>query len=175
VSGGATGSVGQDLAGFFWFVTMIGLAVLPVAIAIAVMRYRLYNIDRIIRRTLVYGALAALLAGAYAGSILMLSAALAPVTSGNSLAVAGSTLLVAALFAPIRSQLRRAVDRRFYRSRYDATNELGTLTNRLRGEVDLTGVRAAMVGSVARTLQPASVSIWLRGEVEGRSGSARAH
>ena len=146
-----------------------GFALLPVAIGIAVLRYRLYDIDLVIRRTLVYGALAALLAAAYVGSVLALSAVLAPLTSENSLAVAGSTLVVAALFSPVRSRVKAVVDRRFYRSRYDAKQELADLSQRLLAEVDLDGVCVDVAATIARTLQPASVSVWLVSE-SARSG-----
>jgi hypothetical protein len=147
-----------------WLVVLTGLALLPVAIGIAVLRYRLYDIDVVIRRTLVYAVLAGLLAVAYGGSVLLLSALLAPLTSQNSLAVAGSTLLVAALFQPVRGRVKSIVDRRFYRSRYDAKQELAELGQRLLGEVDLEGVRSDVVATIGRTLQPASVSVWLRTE-----------
>ena len=158
-----TGTLGvlNAISGFFIYV---GLALLPVAIGIAILRYRLYDIDLVIRRTLVYGALAALLAVAYGGSVLLLSTILAPLTAQNSLAVAGSTLLVAALFSPVRRRVRSIVDRRFYRSRYDAGRELADLSQRLRGEVDLEGVKAEVVATVSRTLAPTSASIWLRAE-----------
>lgn len=89
---------------------------------------------------------------------------LAPLTSENSLAVAGSTLAVAALFSPVRNRVRSVVDRRFYRSRYDLTRELAELSQRLRGEVDLDGVKAEVRATIGRTLAPASASIWLRAE-----------
>ena len=136
---------------------------MPVAIGIAVLRYRLYDIDRLISRSLAYGALAAFLILAYGGSILLLSAVLAPLTSENSLAVAASTLLVAALFSPVRRRVQAIVDRRFNRARYDAGHELAGLSERLRGEVDLDGVKAEVVATIGRTLQPASVSVWLIG------------
>jgi hypothetical protein len=106
----------------------------------------------------------ALLAVAYGGSVLLLSAVLAPLTSENSLAVAGSTLAVAALFSPVRNRVRSVVDRRFYRSRYDATRELAELSQRPRGEVDLERVKAEVMATIGRTLAPASASIWLRAE-----------
>jgi len=156
-----TGTLGvvNTVASLFIYV---GLGLLPAAIGLAILRYRLYDIDLVIRRTLVYGALAVLLAAAYGGSVLLLSALLAPLTAQNSLAVAGSTLLVAALFSPVRGRVRSIVDRRFYRSRYDAGRELANLSARLGGEVDLDGVQTEVLGLVTRTLQPVSASIWLR-------------
>jgi hypothetical protein len=143
-------------------IAFLGIALLPVAIGIAVLRYRLYDIDRLISRTLVYGVLAAMLAAAYVGSVLLLSSLLAPLTSENSLAVAGSTLLVAALFAPVRRRIQSVVDRRFDRARYDGARELADLSQRLRSEVDLEGVKAEVVATIGRTLAPTSASIWLR-------------
>ena len=163
VAGGSTNSE-TTLSSLGFAVADLGLIFLPVAIGIAVLRYRLYDIDLVIRRTLVYGALALLLAVAYAGSVLLLSALLAPLTAENSLAVAGSTLLVAALFSPVRRRVQSTVDRHFYRSRYDATRELADLSQRLRGEVDLEGVKAEVVSTIGRTLQPTSATIWLRAE-----------
>jgi len=163
----ATSGVGVEVSTDAFAVSGFGMALLPVAIGIAVLRYRLYDIDLVIRRTLVYGALALLLAVAYGGSVLLLSALLAPLTAENSLAVAGSTLVVAALFSPVRNRVRSIVDRRFYRSRYDATRELADLSQRLRGEVDLDGVKAEVVATIGRTLQPTSASIWLRAEGNG--------
>ena len=152
--------------GFYlaWVAFFTGLALLPVAIMLAVLRYRLYDIDLVIRRTLVYGALATFLALVYGGSVLLLSTALAPLASGNSLAVAGGTLVVAALFSPVRRRVQASVDRRFFRSRYDSTAELAALNRRLRGRVDLDGLRTEIAGTVGRTLQPASATVWLRGE-----------
>jgi hypothetical protein len=103
-----------------------------------------------------------MLAAAYVGSVLLLSSLLAPLTSENSLAVAGSTLLVAALFAPVRRRIQSVVDRRFDRARYDGARELADLSQRLRSEVDLEGVKAEVVATIGRTLAPTSASIWLR-------------
>ena len=145
-----------------WGLAFLAFATIPAAIGIAVLRYRLYDIGRLISRTLVYGVLAVFLSAAYVGSVLLLSAVLAPLTSENSLAVAGSTLLVAALFAPVRRRIQSVVDRRFDRARYDGARELADLSQRLRSEVDLDGVKAEVVATIGRTLAPASASIWLR-------------
>jgi hypothetical protein len=169
-----TSGLGAEVSTAAFNISSLGMALLPVAIGIAILRYRLYDIDLVIRRTLVYGVLAVLLAVAYGGSVLLLSAVLAPLTAENSLAVAGSTLLVAALFSPVRNRVRSIVDRRFYRSRYDATRELADLSQRLRGEVDLDGVKAEVVATIGRTLQPTSASIWLRPAVGVRAQIRRA-
>jgi len=166
VTSNATSGIWVDVSNVTWAIGLVGLALLPIAVGIAVLRYRLYDIDLVIRRTLVYGVLAALLAAAYGGSVLLLSAVLAPLTAENSLAVAGSTLVVAALFSPVRTRVKSVVDRRFYRSRYDARHELAELSQRLLGEVDLEGVRSEVVATIERTLQPASVSVWLIGRSE---------
>ena len=155
-----------------WALAFLAFATIPIAIGIAVLRYRLYDIDRLISRSLAYGLLAGCLLLVYGGTVLLLTALLAPLTSENSLAVAGSTLLVAALFAPVRRRVQSLVDRRFDRARYDATRELADLSQRLRNEVDLEGVTAEVVMTIRRTLAPASASIWLvpaRGESQASS------
>jgi hypothetical protein len=144
------------------FVIYVGLALLPVAIGLAVLRYKLYEIDRLISRTISYGVLTAIVAGLFVGFILVFQAVLAPVTGSNELAVAGSTLLAAALFQPIRRRVQRLVDRRFNRSRYDAERTVAAFASRLRDEVDLEQLRAEILATVTATVEPSSVSLWLR-------------
>ncbi len=137
----------------------VGLTALPVAAGISILRYRLYDIDRIVSRTVSYAVLTGLLVAFYVGSV---TAVTRVTPGGNSLAVAGSTLAVAALFQPLRRRVQAGVDHRFNRSRYDATRTIDAFSARLRGEVDLASLRADLLGVVRRTMQPAAVGLWLR-------------
>jgi hypothetical protein len=135
---------------------------IPLAVAVAILRHRLYDIDRIINKTLVYGILTAALLATYIASVLVLGRILNPLTGDSALAVAASTLAVAALFGPARRRIQNAVDRRFYRSRYDAARTLADFTTRLRHELDLDAVSNDLRSAVDETLQPAHVTLWLR-------------
>jgi hypothetical protein len=137
----------------------ICLAVLPLAIGAAILRYRLYDLDRIVSRALAYGLLTVLLGGGYAGIVLGLGQFLG---RESSLVVAGATLAVAALFQPARRRVQDLVDRRFNRRRYDAAQTIAAFSDRLRQQVDLDSLSAELLAVVEETMQPTSVSLWLR-------------
>jgi len=148
--------------GVFSSLLMVAIAGVPVAAGIAILRYRLYDIDLIVRRTLVYGVLTAGLAGLYFGIVLALQQVFSPITQGSELATAGSTLAVAALFRPGRRRVQELVDRRFYRSKVDAARTVEAFSARLRREIELEALSAALAGAVVQAVQPAHVSLWLR-------------
>jgi len=161
LSGTYTGTLAA-ISNVAWFVVIVGLALLPFAIAIAVLRYRLYEIDRLVSRTVAYAIVTIVLAVVFGAAILVLQDLLAPLTRSNELAVAGSTLLIAVLFAPLRGRVKTIVDRRFNRSHYDAERTLAALSARLREEVEPDLLRADILSTVEAALEPSSVSLWLR-------------
>jgi hypothetical protein len=141
----------------------LAILTVPLAVGLAILRYRLYDIDVLIKRTLVYGSLTVMLGLVYVVSVLLSQQLLRGFTGGSDIAVAGSTLLVVALFQPIRRRVQEVVDRRFYRARYDAARTIDAFSVRLRGDVDLDSVRADLIGVVHDTIHPAHASVWLRG------------
>jgi len=140
-------------------VSGLGLVVVPAAIGVAVLRYRLYDIDRLINRTLVYGLLTLLLGAGYAAVALVLGQLAG---QDSSLAVAGATLAVAALFQPARRRIQQVVDRRFNRRRYDAAKTIEAFSARLRDEVDLDTLTGELLAVAAQTVEPTKASLWLR-------------
>jgi hypothetical protein len=146
---------------------------LPVAMGIAIFRYRLYNIDLIINRTLVYVSLTVTLVALYFGAIVVLQRVFILLTGQQStLAVVASTLLIAALFTPLRRRTQGFIDRRFYRRKYDARKTLEAFSAQLRDETDLEALNNDLVGVVRETMQPAHVSLWLRPHPAQRRVSA---
>jgi hypothetical protein len=159
---GLASAVLPDKLGQVLFVFL--LLSLPIAVGVAVLRYRLYDINVLINRTLVYGTLSATLIATYVAIVILVGAVLRPFTSGSELSVAVSTLATLALVQPLRRRIQDAVNRRFYRSRYDAVRTLDAFSARLRDEVDLDTVRADLIDAVHHTVQPAHASVWLRGQ-----------
>lgn len=140
----------------------LSLVLLPTAAAIAVLAYRLYDIDRVINRTLVYAALTSLLAGTYLAMVAAVRAMTVPLTGDSAIAVAASTLAVAALFGPARRRIQAGVDRRFNRARYDAALTVARFSGRLRDAVELDALETELLGVVGATMQPARATLWLR-------------
>jgi hypothetical protein len=152
----------SDSSGVTGPLFLAAVLALPVSVGIAILRYRLYEIDVIVRRTLVYGVVTAALAGLYFAIVVLLQQVFSSFAGGSDLAVAGSTLAVAALFRPVRNRIQAIVDRRFYRRKYDTQHTLETFSGRLREQVDLEALSAELQRVVGETMQPASVSLWLR-------------
>ncbi len=140
-------------------VLLVWLVAVPAAIGVAMLRYRLYDIDRLINRTVVYGLLTALLGGGYAGLVLILGQLFG---RSSSLAVAAATLTIAAAFQPARRRIQAAVDRRFNRRRYDAARTIAAFSARLREEIDLDSLSAELLGVVDQTMEPTNATLWLR-------------
>jgi len=149
-----------------WNVGLVAMACLPLAIGIAILRYRLYEIDRIVSRTVSYGAVTALLVAVFAAVNLGLGSLLASAAQANTLAVAASTLAVFALFQPLRRRVQQIVDHRFNRERYEADRIAAAFAERLRDEVDPGRLRLELDEVLAQTVAPTSSYLWLRGERE---------
>ena len=146
-----------------WFVGFLAIAALPIAIGIAILRYRLFEIDRIISRTLGWAIVTGVLVAVFAGAVVLLQAVLATFTQENTIAVAASTLIAFALFQPLRLRVQHAVDRRFDRSRYDGERTVDAFTDRVRNEVDLGTLRTSLSATASAAVRPAAVGVWLRG------------
>jgi hypothetical protein len=145
---------------------------IPLSVGAAILRYRLYDIDVIIRRTLIYAMLTTLLAGVYFSGVVLLQGLMRPLTGeGNDLAIVATTLLIAALFLPLRRRIQAIVDRRFYRSKYNAAKTLAAFSRTARDEVELDRLTGRLAEVVEETMQPAHISIWLRPLVENRDHS----
>jgi hypothetical protein len=160
--------------GWVWWagfvLTVAGLAGNPVAMGVAVLRYRLYNIDVLINRTLVYGSLTAVLVGLYLGGVAATQAIFQALTGQeqqSQLAIVASTLVIAALFSPLRRRIQSLIDRRFYRKKYDARETLEAFSARLRDETNLDALSDDLIEVVQETMQPTHVSLWLRSGTKG--------
>jgi hypothetical protein len=151
----------------FDVLAVYSLALPPVAIGIAILRYHLYEIDRIISRTIGWAVVTGLLVAVFAGAVVALQAALSGVTQGQTLAVAASTLVAFALFQPVRRRVQHAVDRRFDRARYDGDRIVAAFAERLRAEVDLVEIVDGMRATVEATVRPVGAAVWLRTGREG--------
>jgi len=169
--------VGRSVLATNWVLQAVGIVsipLIPVATGVAIFKHRLYDIDRIINRTLVYGSLTVVLTLVYIGGVVGVGGLVREVTSGsrsNNLVVAASTLAVAALFRPARDRVQGFIDRRFYRSRYDAALTLADFSARLRDQIDLETLTSELLVVVGQTMRPAHASLWLRaGGVPRRRG-----
>jgi hypothetical protein len=156
------------------YVYPLGLLLIPVTLGIAVLRYRLWDIDIIINHTLVYGLLTVILTAVYVGLVIGLQALLRGIISqDNSVAIVISTLAIAALFQPLRHRLQKIIDRRFYRSKYDAAKIIEAFSATLRNEVDLTTLSEQLAAVVQETMKPRHISLWLRQPEQSRERDTR--
>jgi hypothetical protein len=154
---------GDAIGGAAWIPAIIAYPAIPLAIGVAVMRYRLFEIDRIISRTVSWAAISGILVAVFAGGLVAMQAVLASITQGQTLAVAGSTLAAFALFQPVRRRVQNTVDRRFDRARYDAQRTIELFAARLRGDIDLSTVSAEILGTATAAVRPSKASVWIRG------------
>lgn len=163
IIGGIVTLLSEPVGGLVMSVSVAGVTMgVPASVGVAILRYRLYDIDLVLNRALVYGALSAILAAAYLVIVVLLQNLLAPFTAESDVAVAGSTLAVAGLFRPVRARVQAFIDRRFYRHKYDASETVQRFAQTLRDQVDLASLRRELVGVVQATMQPTRTSLWLR-------------
>jgi hypothetical protein len=171
---GPWGAAGTPLwLGLLQQAALVSFTAVPIAVGFAVLRYRLYEIDLLINRTLVYGSLTATLVALYFGGIVVLQRIFVTLTGQQStLAVVASTLLIATLFTPLRRRIQSFIDRRFYRRKYDSRKTLEAFSTKLRDETDLEALNNDLVGVVRETMQPAHVTVWLRPETAPKGEQA---
>jgi hypothetical protein len=169
---GPWGAVGTPLwLGLLQQASLVSFTAVPITVGFAVLKYRLYDIDILINRTLVYGSLTATLVVLYFGGIVVLQGVFVALTGEKStLAIVASTLLIAALFTPLRRRIQSFIDRRFYRRKYDARKTLEAFSAKLRDETDLDRLGVDLVEIVSETMQPAHASLWLRRDSGAKSG-----
>jgi len=148
-------------SGLAWVGAIVAFPCVPLAVGVAVLRYRLYEIDRIVSRTIGWAVVTGVLVFVFAAGVVLLQAVLAPFTNENTIAVAGSTLLAFALFQPLRRRVQASVDRRFDRTRYDGQRIVDAFGERLRSDVDLASLRASLASTADQAVRPASSTVWL--------------
>ena len=159
---------GGGISGIVWIPALVAITLVPIAVGIAVLRYRLYEIDRIISRTVSWALGSGVLVVVFGAGVVALQALLSGFTQGETLAVAASTLIAYAIFQPVRRRIQRAVDRRFDRARYDGQTVIDAFARQLRDEVDLDRLRTALVDTADEVVRPVSASVWLRSGETGR-------
>jgi len=142
--------------------TIFAIGTIPVATGVAILRYRLYDIDRILSRTVAWAGIMVVLVATFVGLVIGLQALLEPITGGGTLAVAGSTLVVAAATQPLARRVQAGVDRRFFRGRYDAARTVDSFAGRLRSEVDLQSIEHDVHATLSGTVNPVHVAVWIR-------------
>lgn len=162
IAGLAMLSIFGDDAWFAWLPAIVAYPTVPIAIGVAVLRYRLYEIDRIVSRTVTYAIVTAILGGLFAGLVIGLQALALPIIGGSELAIVVSTVVVAGLFGPLRRRIQGLVDHRFDRGRYDAARVADEFGSRLRDGLDLDDVRSELIATAGVVLRPASASVWVR-------------
>lgn len=171
VTAGITGFglVGEQVGGLVWIPAIVAYPTVPIAVGVAVTRYRLFEIDRIVSRTLGWAIVTGALVAVFATLVVGLQTVLVGVTQGQTLAVAASTLVAFALFQPVRRRVQSTVDRRFDRASYDARHTVDAFAEHLRTEVDLGRLRSALVATATDAVKPATASVWLRVGMGGAS------